>query len=146
MPNLTLPATLESLQTVFSFIEATLPARFSAQKSNIELVAEELLVNVFSYAYPEGHGMAEIMLEEAVGENAGLLAFRVKDWGNPFNPFSEAPDPDLTSGVESRPIGGLGIFLIRQLTEKQTYRYENSCNVIDVFFAEQPKKSDQTFF
>lgn len=145
MPILTVPATLENLQKVFSFIEATLPVRYSAQKSNIELVAEELLVNVFSYAYPEGHGKAEIMLEEASGENAGMLSFCIKDWGKPFNPFSEAPDPDLTSGIESRPIGGLGVFLIRQLTEKQTYRFEDDCNVIEVFFADKPKTTSQTF-
>ena len=141
MPVLTLPATLESLQSVFAFIDKELPQRFSAQKNNIELVAEELLVNVFSYAYPEGSGDAEITLQEVEQEGKPLLSFTVRDWGTPFNPFSEVPDPDLTLGVESRPIGGLGVFLIRQLTESQSYSYENDCNLIQVYFTEKPKEA-----
>ncbi len=141
MPVLTLPATLESLQSVFEFIDNTLPQAFIAQKSNIELVAEELLVNVFSYAYPEGGGNAEISLQETQQDGKPLLSFTVKDWGKPFNPFSEVPDPDLTLGVESRPIGGLGVFLIRQITESQSYHYEGGCNLIQVYFTEKPKEA-----
>ncbi len=145
MPVLTLPATVESLQTVFAFIDRVLPARFSAQKSSIELVAEELLVNVFHYAYPEGSGDAEIELAETTVDSKPLLSFIVKDWGKPFNPFAEVEDPDLTLGVESRPIGGLGVFLIRQMTESQSYRYENKCNIIEVFFSETPKEMTADF-
>ncbi len=141
MPVLTLPATLESLQSVFEFIGRELPAGFAAQKQTIELVAEELLVNVFSYAYPEGGGRAEIALEEVADGSRRLLAFTVRDWGQPFNPFEEVPDPDLTGGVETRPVGGLGVFLIRQMTESQTYRHENGCNIIQVFFPETPKEA-----
>ena len=114
MPQLRLPATLEQLGPVNEFLAAHTPETYRALKSSIELVAEELLVNVFSYAYPEGtEGRAEIGLREVYFDGAWLLCFSVKDWGRPFNPFEEAKSPDLTLDAESRPIGGLGIFLIR---------------------------------
>ena len=139
MPKLTLPATLESLEPMFEFIRKATPATFSEQVSNIELVAEELLVNVFSYAYPEGGGQAIVELTPKSLEGRPMLAFVVHDWGKPFNPFEEVRDPDLSLDLESRPVGGLGVFLIRNLTEKQLYSYENKCNTIEVLFAQKPK-------
>ena len=136
MPQLHLPATLEQLAAVNSFLEANVPAAFRALLPNVELAAEELLVNVFSYAYPEGSdGMAEVALREVSFDGRAMLCFTVKDWGAPFDPFAEAPAPDLTLDTESRPIGGLGVFLIRSVTAHQAYSREGDANIIDVYFA-----------
>ena len=136
MPQLKLPATLEQLVPVNEFLAAHTPEAYRAQKSNIELVAEELLVNVFSYAYPEGtEGRAEIGLREVHFDGRGLLCFSVKDWGTPFNPFEEAESPDLTLDTESRPIGGLGIFLIRSVSVHQAYSRDEDANIIEVYFS-----------
>jgi len=136
MPQLSLPATLEQLAPVNEFLAAHTPEAYKGLKSNIELVAEELLVNVFSYAYPAGcEGRAEIGLREVFLDGTALLCFSVKDWGAPFNPFAEAADPDLSLDAESRPIGGLGIFLIRSVTAHQSYSRDEDANIIEVFFA-----------
>jgi len=136
MPLLKLPATLEQLGPVNEFLEAHTPEKYRALKANIELVAEELLVNVFSYAYPEGtEGQAEIALREVFFDGRSLLCFSVRDWGTPFNPFDEAPVPDLSLDTESRPIGGLGIFLIRSVTVHQAYSRDDDANIIDVYFS-----------
>lgn len=136
MPQLHLPATLEQLAAVNSFLEANVPAAFRALLPNVELAAEELLVNVFSYAYPEGsEGMAEVALREVSFDGRAMLCFTVKDWGAPFDPFAEAPAPDLTLDTVSRPIGGLGVFLIRSVTAHQAYSREGDANIIDVYFA-----------
>ncbi|WP_446424046.1 ATP-binding protein [Mailhella sp.] len=136
MPQLHLPATLEQLAVVNSFLETNVPAAFRAQLPNVELAAEELLVNVFSYAYPEGsEGMAEVGLREVSFDGRAMLCFTVKDWGAPFDPFAEAPAPDLSLDTESRPIGGLGVFLIRSVTAHQAYSREGDANIIDVYFA-----------
>lgn len=136
MPQLQLPATLEQLAAVNSFLEANIPDGYRPVLPNVELVAEELLVNVFSYAYPEGcTGSAEVALREISFDGEPMLCFSVKDWGAPFDPFAEAPAPDLTLDTESRPIGGLGVFLIRSVTTHQAYTRENDTNIIDVYFS-----------
>lgn len=136
MPLLRLPAKLENLASVNEFLAQNVPAEFSAILPNVELVAEELLVNVFSYAYPEGStGQAEVDIEKVEFQGQPMLRFTVKDWGTPFNPFEEAPVPDLTLDAESRPIGGLGIFLIKNVSAHQSYRFEEDANIINIFFA-----------
>ena len=136
MPQLTLPATLEQLGPINEFLAANTPEEYRNQQANIELVAEELLVNVFSYAYPEGEeGRAEVGLREVHFDGENLLCFSVADWGGPFNPFAEAPEPDLTLDTESRPIGGLGIFLIRSVSKHQAYSRDDGANIIEIYFA-----------
>ena len=136
MPQLSLPAKLEQLGPINEFLAANTPAEYKNQQANIELVAEELLVNVFSYAYPEGaEGKAEVGLREVYFDGENLLCFSVADWGEPFNPFAEAPVPDLTLDTESRPIGGLGIFLIRSVSKHQAYIRDDGANIIEIYFA-----------
>ena len=135
MPTITVPAALDSLATIREYIERESPTDFRDQTSSVLLVAEELLVNVFSYAYPVGYaGSAEVDLATIQDDGEEKLLFTVKDWGAPFNPFEEAPVPDLTLNVDSRPIGGLGVFLIQQVSEKQTYQYVNDTNCIHIVF------------
>lgn len=137
MPSITVPATLQSLTSAQQYLKDNIPARFEAQTSNLLLVAEELLVNVFSYAYPAGNeGKAEIRLDV----RGNSLIFTVKDWGAPFNPFVDAPAPDLTSDIESRPVGGLGIFLIKQVSEHQSYVYKDRTNTIEISFGEKTRQ------
>lgn len=136
MPQLHVPARLEQLAAVNSFLKENIPDRFLPVLLNLELVTEELLVNVFSYAYPEGSlGKAEITLREIFFDGQDMLCFSVKDWGDPFNPFAEVPVPDLSLDTESRPIGGLGIYLIRSVTTHQAYSREEDANHIDVYFS-----------
>ena len=135
MPQLTLPATLEQLGPINEFLASNTPEAFKDQLANIELVAEELLVNVFSYAYPDGEeGKAIVGLREVHFDGESLLCFSVKDWGSPFDPFSEAPEPDLSLDAESRPIGGLGIFLIRSVSKHQSYSRDGGANIIEIYF------------
>ena len=142
MPQLHVPARLEHLATVNEFLEQHTPPAFFAAVPTIELVAEELLVNVFSYAYPEGiTGKAEVTLREVFFDGQPTLCFSVEDWGAPFNPFAEAPSPDLTLDTENRPIGGLGIHLIRSVSAHQAYYHEENANHIDVYFT-LPEKHD----
>ncbi|MCF0253238.1 MAG: ATP-binding protein [Duodenibacillus sp.] len=140
MPRITVPACLEHLDSAKDYLKSHIPEKFKLQVDNVILVAEELLVNVFSYAYPEGaNGEAQIALdvEEIGGEDK--LVFCVKDWGAPFNPFEEVEDPDLTLDVDARPIGGLGIFLIKQVSEEQSWRFADNANCIRIVFGAQPK-------
>lgn len=140
MPTITVPARLENLGPTKAYLQAAIPEAFSAQTSNVLLVAEELLVNVFSYAYPDGvEGEAKISLDVRLLAGEEKLVFEVRDWGAVFNPFEEAPVPDIHASLEDRPMGGLGIYLIKQVSEQQAWCYEDGANCIEIVFGRTPK-------
>lgn len=97
-------------------------------EASLNLVLEEAVVNVIQYAYPEGEeGTLTIEVEWKAEEN--ILQFTLSDGGNPFDPTA-VPDADTSLSVEERPIGGLGIFLIRQMMDCVEYRYYNNRNTL----------------
>ena len=94
----------------------------------IHLVTEELVVNVASYAYPDG---ADDYLDVEIIRDEGHITLRFRDGGVPFNPLErEAPDTSLP--IEERPIGGLGIYLVRQFMDTVEYEYTNGENILTV--------------
>jgi len=92
-------------------------------KFKIRLCSEEVVENVVSYAYESGVGFLEV----AVEKEGDILVLSFKDAGKPFDPLDK-PDPDITLGAEEREIGGLGIFLCKQMMDEVTYNFEDGCN------------------
>lgn len=95
---------------------------------SIHLVTEELVVNVASYAYPDG---ADDYLDVEIIRDEGHITLRFRDGGMPFNPL-EREAPDTTLPIEERPIGGLGIYLVRQFMDTVEYEYTNGENILTV--------------
>jgi len=93
----------------------------------IRLSIEEAVENVVRYAYEDGIGWLEA--GTSLDENNLLLTIILKDAGVPFNPLDKE-DPDITAAVEDRQIGGLGIFLCKQLMDNLEYKYEDGCNIL----------------
>ena len=92
------------------------------------VAAEEVLANIATHAYggrPGGEASVEIRLlpEE--------IRTRFADAGPPFNPLEE-PAPDVEAPIATRSVGGLGIFLVRQLADRCEYVREGSTNVLTV--------------
>lgn len=144
MPTIKVPACLENLTFAKDYLKDAVPHAFAEQTQNVLLVAEELLVNVFSYAYPEGEvGEAQISLETEKKSDGDVLVFTVRDWGQPFNPFEEVAEPDLTLDIEARPVGGLGIFLIKQVSSRQSWQYVDGSNLIRIEFRPDEAKESQ---
>jgi serine/threonine-protein kinase RsbW len=99
----------------------------------IELAAEEALVNVISYAYPKKSGKEKLILD--VFEPAtGQFQMRIKDTGIPFNPSAVEIDPKIDRPIEERRVGGLGLFLIRELADEISYQRIKNENVLTVTF------------
>lgn len=90
----------------------------AADTSNLNLALEEAISNVIFYAYPEGQ-KNEITL--TVSFEANELTFVITDKGKPFDP-TKAKDADITLPAEDRSIGGLGIFLIKQIMNQVSYQ------------------------
>ena len=93
---------------------------------NWNLVLEEAVSNVILYAYPKEESQ-EIYLSASVLDNN--LVFVLTDTGKEFDP-TQAPDADVTLSAEEREIGGLGIFLIRQIMNKVEYQRINGKNLL----------------
>ena len=62
----------------------------------------------------------------------------IVDDGKPFDPFSDAPPPDLDSSVADRPTGGLGIHLVRRLMDEAHYRREDGGNRVVLIKRKKP--------
>ena len=97
-----------------------------AMAMSLNLALEEAVTNVILYAYPDGiDGLVDI--EAYIREDC--LEFILSDSGKPFDPTA-APEADVTLGVEERNIGGLGIYLVRNIMDSVSYRYENGKNIL----------------
>lgn len=94
----------------------------------LNLALDEALANSISYAYPEGTE-GNITLE--AGMDGDELLFHLIDQGTPFDPTKEG-DVDITLSVEERPIGGLGIFLIKQMMDSVTYKRVDDKNILEL--------------
>ena len=93
---------------------------------SLNLAIEEAVVNVMDYAYPEGE-KGDVDIEVQADDE--WLTFIISDKGVAFNPTTKE-DADTTLSAEERPIGGLGIFLVRQLMDTIQYERTDGKNVL----------------
>jgi len=116
----------DNLTELFAFVEQALidlnmPA---SQRDRMMTALDEILTNVVLYAYPEDRrGAVGIHLSR---KNNTITA-EVVDHGKPFDPTAQ-PAPDITLPIEQRPIGGLGIHLVRNLVTGLRYHREQGKN------------------
>ena len=96
---------------------------------SLNLALEEAVSNVIMYAYPKGSdGLVDV--EAIVRKDS--LEFILSDNGTPFDPTA-APEADITLDVEDRPIGGLGIFLVRNIMDEVKYtRSDDGKNILSM--------------
>ncbi len=99
-----------------------------AMLGKIHLLVEEAVANIVDYAYPEG---AEAYLDVEIENSDGHLTLRFHDGGIPFNPLTKGA-PDTSLPMDHRPIGGLGIYLIRKNADAVDYEYANGENILSV--------------
>ena len=94
--------------------------------SSINLALEEAITNVIMYAYPSGID-GPVYLEAVISE--GKATFILSDTGKPFDP-TKAEEVDVTLAAEDRPIGGLGIHLVRTIMDSVSYEYLSGKNIL----------------
>ena len=131
MAKIGLPAKMENLEEFLDFVvkEAERAGFPSRRISEIRLSAEEVLVNIFSYAYPETGG--DVSINCSGGEDAFVL--EILDGGTPFNMMA-APGPDLSSCLSDRCVGGLGIHFVKKMTTEARYVREKEQNCLTLVF------------
>jgi len=83
----------------------------------LNLALEEAVSNVMLYAFPTGEVH---IFELQCRVDKDCLSFEIIDGGKPFDPTAH-DDPDVTLSAEERSIGGLGIFMVRQIMDEVRY-------------------------
>ena len=88
------------------------------------LAIEEIVTNCIKYGYDDSN---DHTIDVVLTVNDRALRIEVIDDGQPFNPL-EAPEPDTSLAMADRPIGGLGIHLLRGLADEATYERRDRTN------------------
>ncbi|WP_052507249.1 ATP-binding protein [Desulfonatronovibrio magnus] len=134
-----LPGTNDNLAHFQEFLLDQARARNASPQivQKLDLILEEVLLNIMNYAFPaDTPGIIKAGLRV---NPQNMLDIRIIDEGSSFDP-SAKPDPDTTLAVEDREIGGLGIFLVRQMADNISYKRENGQNILDICFSLETKQ------
>ena len=94
----------------------------------INLIVDELISNIVSYAYQDD-GEHDIEIELGLADNR--LSMVITDDGVPFDP-SAKDSPDTAVPLEARPLGGLGIHLVKKIADDLSYQRRAGKNVVTV--------------
>ncbi|MGD8695154.1 MAG: ATP-binding protein [Syntrophobacterales bacterium] len=128
LSELKLPADISNLRDFVEFVsrcaeeQGVSPGRIT----EIGVATEEVLVNICSYAYQDQVGEVKItcLLDD---ESRFIIEF--EDTGIPFD-VHRLDAPDLTDDIAERQVGGLGVFIIKELMDEVKYRREDNKNIL----------------
>lgn len=128
----TFSAKIESIPEVKSFITSWLDSYGCPTKTKFQIYSalDEIFSNIANYGYGEKEGYVRIQLD--CDEATRMASITFIDNCEEFNPL-EKEDPDLMLSEDDRPIGGLGIFLVKQMMDNVTYQRINNCNILTIF-------------
>ncbi len=132
--ELEVDATLDNLVAVLGFVESEAEKAGCPKKETKQLAVaiEELYANVASYAYVSAAGTCIVKLQTNVeSDTGGWIRILLKDHGKKFNPLLQEP-PDISLSADDRPVGGLGILMVKELVDRLEYMYENGENILSV--------------
>lgn len=132
MPEITVLAERDNFSTLMTFVENVARAiGFSkSELYRVNLAAEEAIINVINYAYPQDVGLISLVCEEVTTPRKGIK-LQISDQGIPFDPLAKV-DPDIEQAIEDRPIGGLGIHLVKKNANEISYQRDNDTNIFTI--------------
>ncbi len=124
------PARIEHLRELVAFVDkcAKTHGIDSERCLKIGLATEEILVNIFDYAYQGGEGDVRV---RCGADQRGWFAAEFEDTGIPFDMLA-SDEPDTTADISERRIGGLGIHLVRKLMDEVAYRRDGDANILTI--------------
>lgn len=143
MNELNLKAIIENLNEAIAFVDRKLEEVECPMKAQmqIDVAVEELFVNIAHYAYSPDIGEVTIRVE--VQEEPPVVSVTFLDNGAPFDPLAKE-DPDVTLPSEERPIGGLGIYMVKKSMDDIVYEYKDGQNILTIKKKIEKKPMKQT--
>ena len=141
--ELKIPARVENLEKVIAFIKYKLEDSdySSDQKNEICIAVEEVFVNIANYAYDNEKGEVSVTINSTDSQKVfrtlaqsncvipSKITIRFEDSGRPYNPL-EQPEPDFTPDLKDRPIGGLGVYMVKNFMDTVEYSRFEGKNVL----------------
>ncbi len=131
MKYIDVQATIENIDIVTNFVNTELKKYKCSKKAivHIDIIIDEIFGNIAKYAYKQSIGKARVGIE--VAENMDIAIITFIDSGKPYNPLL-FKTPDILQGADERQIGGLGIFLVKNMVDDISYEYLNSQNILKI--------------
>ena len=129
MKEITLPAEVDQIKKVTDFVNDYLEEAGLTERSRIQIdvAIDEIFGNISRYAYAPGKGNVTVRVDTKDDPFTAVITFI--DRGVPFDPLT-SESPDLTIPVKERPIGGLGLYFVKNTMDRVTYRYEDGQNIL----------------
>ncbi len=131
MKELTIEATPENVDTVIEFVDAQLEEYGCGMKEQmaIDVAIDELFGNIAHYAYKPDVGYATVRVDVLKDPLSVEVTFI--DNGKQYAPLAKE-DPDTTLSVEDRPIGGMGILIVKKSMDAVNYEYKDGKNILTI--------------
>ena len=97
-----------------------------AKATKISICADEIVSIIIRYS------RAHLITVTISGSDSTVVTIAFADDGIPFNPLKETKDFDSTVPPEERPVGGMGVFLVKKMMKEVTYRREKDTNIFTI--------------
>ena len=120
-------AKTDNLHLLLDLLESELEKHGCNMKitTSLLIAIEEIFVNVSKYAYPNSTGNVTVKFDFINDD----VVFTFIDSGIPFDPVAKQ-DPDITLNAEDRPIGGLGIYMVKKTMDEMKYERKDNKNIL----------------
>ena len=131
MKELNIEATPENIDSVIAFVDEQLEEYGCGMKEQmaIDVAVDELFANIAHYAYNPETGYATVRIDVIKEPLSVEITFI--DNGISYDPLAKI-DPDTSLSVEDRPIGGMGIFIVKKSMDLVNYEYKDGKNVLTI--------------
>lgn len=122
-------AELKEINTVYKFFNNSLNNIFNEEKiKKYYIVLDEIFSNIVKYGYKDNKEKY-ITIDILVNTNTKKIIVTFEDNGIKFNPL-EKQDPNIKLSAKDRKEGGLGIYIVKNMVDKVSYKYKNNKNYL----------------
>ncbi len=123
-------ASMDELDNVLKFIDNEIKdINDNKLLTKFNLVVEEIFVNIVSYAYEDKNANNTVTISIKDNDDKTIITFI--DSGKHFNPLIK-DDPDISLSADERPVGGLGIYLVKKMMDNVEYEYKDNKNILTI--------------
>jgi len=123
-------ADIKQLSELIRFLKQDMKKHYISDKAQFDIIiaSEEIFSNIAQYAYIDKKD-AKVTIKTELKDNTYYVSFT--DKGKKYNPLKNK-EPDIKAKIKDRPIGGLGVFLAKKLSDTITYQHKDGCNILTI--------------